>query len=301
MPGVEGPFLAGFIAGEGHFSIRPNNGGQSWACGFQLVQREDNAALVMAARELADVGHISRRPARRTSQAQVLWTVQAIDDCLGLVRMLDTLPLLGKKAGDFRIWRMAVARWAQLHDERGRWPHLTELARTLCAHRNPRYATNYTRVCVSDEYLEGFLADFASAEGHYGASPEGLVFKWAGWCTRLRPQPVGTDGMACHGPRRTALLSVGVRSPPAAGTSRPHLRVLAAARALHRPLRSYAPHARRSGLRYAPATGITTSTEAPSAHTEAFGVPVSAQNVGRDRERFPHRAVLRRLATRGCP
>lgn len=170
---VEGPFLAGFIAGEGHFAIRANNAGQSRACGFELAQREDNAALVMASRDLAGVGHITRQPARRTSQAQVRWTVQTIDDCMRLVLLLDTLPLLGKKAGDFRIWRMGVARWAQLDDGRGRWPHLTELARTLRAHREPRYATDYTWGCVSDGYLEGFLAGFASAEAHLGASREG--------------------------------------------------------------------------------------------------------------------------------
>lgn len=173
MPRIEEPFLAGFIAGEGHFSIRPNNAGQSWACGFELVQREDNTALVVAARDLVGVGQISRKAARGTSRAQVAWTVQKIDDCLRLVHLLDGLPLLGKKTGDFRIWRTAVARWAQLEDGRSRWPHLKELGGTLQAHRQPRYATDYTWVDISDGYLESFLAGFASAEGHYGASREG--------------------------------------------------------------------------------------------------------------------------------
>jgi hypothetical protein len=319
MPLFEEPFLAGFIVGEGHFSIRPNNAGQSWACGFELAQREDNAALVMAARDLADVGHISRRPARRTSQAQVRWTVQTIDDCLRLVRLLDTLPLLGKKAGDFRIWGTAVARWAQLDDEPSRWPHLTELARTLRAHRNPRYVTDYTRVRVSDGYLERFLAGFASAEGHYGASREGhprFALKLraddssvlALLASRLH---VGRLVPHASDRRRSAqtawlvtglaelrrLVSVFDRHPPLGRAGR--IRVLATGRALHRPLRSYAPRARRSGRRYAPATGITASTAAPSAHAEARGVSVGAQGVGRDGARFLRRAVLRRMAARG--
>jgi hypothetical protein len=173
MNHLNGAFLAGFIAGEGHFSIRPNNAGQSWACGFHLVQREDNAELVVAAREAAGVGSISSKAARHTSRPQVVWTVQTIEDCFALVGLLDSLPLLGKKAGDFRIWRMAVARWAQLQDGRARWPHLRELAGTLRTHRQPRYAFDYTGPAISQEYLESFLAGFSSAEGHYGASQEG--------------------------------------------------------------------------------------------------------------------------------
>jgi hypothetical protein len=42
-------FLAGFVAGEGHFRISENNAGQSWSCGFALRQRDDNAELVAEA------------------------------------------------------------------------------------------------------------------------------------------------------------------------------------------------------------------------------------------------------------
>jgi hypothetical protein len=40
---LDSPFLAGFVAGEGHFWIAENNAGQSWSCGFALAQRDDNA------------------------------------------------------------------------------------------------------------------------------------------------------------------------------------------------------------------------------------------------------------------
>ena len=97
---LEPPFVPGFIAGEAHFSIRPNNSGQSWACGFQLNQREDNVSLVLATRGHTGVGRVYRKPARRTSRPQVQWMVESINGCTELVSLLDSLPLLGKKAGD---------------------------------------------------------------------------------------------------------------------------------------------------------------------------------------------------------
>ncbi len=167
------PFLAGFVAGEGHFFIRPNNGNQSWACGFHLDQREDNAGLLVAARDLAGVGAIWWHPARNTSRPQVRWMVQSINECLALTGVLDGHPLLGKKAGDYRIWRMAVARWAGRDDGPRRWPHMAELARALRLHRQPDIAINYTQVSTSPWYRASFLAGFASAEGHFGVSQEG--------------------------------------------------------------------------------------------------------------------------------
>jgi hypothetical protein len=61
-------FLAGFVAGEGHFAIRENNAGQSWCCGFALVQRDDNADLVASARDLSGCGEVRWKPPHRTSQ-----------------------------------------------------------------------------------------------------------------------------------------------------------------------------------------------------------------------------------------
>jgi LAGLIDADG endonuclease len=173
MLSPDGPFLAGFVAGEAHFWIRPNNAGQSWACGFELCQRDDNSALVQALRDQVGCGAIRRKAAWRSSRPQVGWIVQSIDGCVRLATVLDGWHLLGKKAGDFRIWREAVAVWRDKRLGRARWPRLDRFASALRAHRRPDVMPDYTWVDIGDPYLEGFLAGFASAEGHFGASVNG--------------------------------------------------------------------------------------------------------------------------------
>lgn len=166
-------FLAGFVAGEGHFWIAENNAGQSWSCGFALAQRDDNADLVVSARDLAGCGEIRWQPPRGTSHAQVHWVVQSMADCSALARSLSTFPLIGKKAGDLAIWQEAVTAWNETTKGPLRWRQLKRLARELRAHRDPAVAVDYTRVDISTPALSGFLAGFASAEAHFGASPTG--------------------------------------------------------------------------------------------------------------------------------
>jgi hypothetical protein len=170
---MEKPFLAGFVAGEGHFWISQNNAGQSWSCGFALVQRDDNADLVASARDLVGCGEVRWRPPRGTSHAQVHWLVQSRDECSVLGSSLGSLPLLGKKAGELAIWQRAVAVWNDRTQGALRWKHLQRLASELRAHRNPAFDADYTRVDINTPLLSGFLAGFASAEAHFGASGTG--------------------------------------------------------------------------------------------------------------------------------
>lgn len=167
------PFLAGFIAGEGHFFISPNNAGQSWSCGFQLSQRDDNADLLAAARDVAGCGQIRWVPAQGTSHPQVAWLVQSIDGCVRLASFLADLHLLGKKAGDLAVWRRAVAAWKDADAGRARWERLRASAEELRAHRDAAFAPDYARVDITSADLADFLAGFASAEGHFGASSTG--------------------------------------------------------------------------------------------------------------------------------
>jgi hypothetical protein len=133
---LEGPFLAGFVAGEGHFWISDeNNAGQSWACGFALVQ--------------------------------------SMDTCSALASSLSELPLLGKKAGDLAIWQRAVDVWRDPAQGALRWRRLAQFASDLRAHRNPAFDADYTRVDITVTALAGFLAGFASGEADFGASQDG--------------------------------------------------------------------------------------------------------------------------------
>jgi hypothetical protein len=83
------------------------------------------------------------------------------------------MPLLGKKAGDFRIWQQAVAAWNDPMKGALRWQRLERFASELRAHRDPSHVVDYTRVDISTEALAGFLAGFASAEAHFGATRTG--------------------------------------------------------------------------------------------------------------------------------
>jgi hypothetical protein len=208
----DGPFVAGFVAGEGHFAIRPNNAGQSWACAFYLTQREDNAALVRTVRDLTGCGEISRIAARATSRPQAVWKVESIRDCVHLERYLDAHPLLAKKAGEFRVWQRGVAVWAARSAGPERWPAMKRLASELLAVRQPTYAADFTWVDITRPYLEGFLAGLTTAEGHYGANRGGhprFVIKLRGddtavlallaatfRCGRLVPMPATRHGRA---------------------------------------------------------------------------------------------------------
>lgn len=168
-----GPFLAGFVAGEGHFCVRENNAGQSWSCGFALAQRDDNAELVASARDLAGCGEVRWCPPYGTSHAQVHWLAQSMDECLALANWLRRWPLLGKKSGDLAIWQRAVAVWSDAAQGALRWRRLEQFASELRAHRSPAFDVDYTRVDISSPALGDFLAGFASAEAHFGASRTG--------------------------------------------------------------------------------------------------------------------------------
>jgi len=170
---LDGPFLAGFVGGEGHFWISENNAGQSWSCGFALAQRDDNAELVASARDLAGCGDVRWCPPYGTSHAQVHWLVQSMDECRALANTLSRQPLLGKKSGDLAVWQRAVAVWSDAAQGALRWKQLERFASELRAHRSPAFGADYTRVDISTPALGSFLAGFASAEAHFGASRTG--------------------------------------------------------------------------------------------------------------------------------
>jgi LAGLIDADG endonuclease len=87
-------FVAGLIAGEGCFTIAPQNGGQSFACSFSLVQRADDLELLQNVRDSLGCGKLYPVPAYRTSKPQISWQMQSMDDCQHLAEYLDAAPLL---------------------------------------------------------------------------------------------------------------------------------------------------------------------------------------------------------------
>jgi hypothetical protein len=167
----DGGFAAGLIAGDGSFAIRPNNGGTSWQCLLAMRLRADDTPLLARLCRWSGAGRLAAVPARATSQPQTVWTVQRQADCARMVSILDRHPLLGKKLGEYEIWRAAIAAWTGTGDDR----HLliAECRERLREHRRADNIASLPGVAITDHRLFAFLAGFVTAEAHFGATPEG--------------------------------------------------------------------------------------------------------------------------------
>jgi hypothetical protein len=101
--------------------------------------------------------------------AQTSWTVATQADCLRVARILDGFPPLGKAARQFELWRRA-AELCAVHG--GTCDALPKIAVELRArHRSALPVPCAVDITAFD--LAPFLAGFASAEAHFGASAEG--------------------------------------------------------------------------------------------------------------------------------
>jgi LAGLIDADG endonuclease len=168
---ADGGFVAGLIAGDGHFGIRPNNGGTTWQCILAVCQRADDTPLLTELCRWAGAGMLHAVPARRTSRPQTDWIVQWKADCLRTVAILDRYPPFGKKLGQYEIWREAVVAWTGSRSDRQ--SVIDECRDRLRVHRSAEVPGDAPRVSITDDRLLAFLAGFATAEAHFGATPEG--------------------------------------------------------------------------------------------------------------------------------
>lgn len=106
-----GNWLAGFIDGEGCFSIGINNYRRP-SLRFDISVRLDDAAILGEIHEQIGIGKLIERPARYASMAagkpQLVWRVQKREECWRLRQLLDKYPLRAKKKRDYAIWRLAL-------------------------------------------------------------------------------------------------------------------------------------------------------------------------------------------------
>ncbi len=162
-------FFSGFVAGDGSFVIRENNAGTSWCCGLSVKLRADDTPLLAAFRDWSGVGELYSSPARGGSQPQTSWTVARRRDCLKIVEILSQFPPIGKAGRQFGVWRRAVRLWAGNGQQADELSALAAELRVLHHSVEPIPC----RVDITPEELGQFLAGFASAEAHFGASQRG--------------------------------------------------------------------------------------------------------------------------------
>lgn len=134
-----GHWLAGFLDGEGCFTIRPHTLG-IFGCEAVLWVRDDDRAIVEEIVARTGIGSVIRRERNgwRDANARPLigWAIRRKVDCLALVSLLDRYPLRAKKARDYAVWREAVLHWQSAHYARGKagpgdWSEMAALKQQL--------------------------------------------------------------------------------------------------------------------------------------------------------------------------
>ena len=113
-----GHWLAGFIDGEGCFSIMRNHN-RSYVLRFAVCVRGDDREIIEQIHAETGLGRVdSRGYPTLLGSPQVEWRVQRKADCMGLVSLLDRYPLRAKKARDYAMWRAAAMLWCPLDGRR---------------------------------------------------------------------------------------------------------------------------------------------------------------------------------------
>lgn len=136
LPPDFGHWLAGFIDGEGCFSIQLGGKGRGGpAPRFTLGLRDDDRSILEEIVRRTSIGKLYIE----TKRPVVRWWVGRRSDLAALVRLLDAFPLRAKKLRDYAIWREAVVVYCEMQgygDGNGdRGAALTEIAERLKAVR----------------------------------------------------------------------------------------------------------------------------------------------------------------------
>ncbi len=110
LPNGFGPWLAGFVDGEGNFDIhkQQRESGDYYYCRFELSLRaDDGGVLQMLQRVLGGKVYYGLPGEGQNEKGR--WEIVSREECLRLVDVFDRFPLQSKKARDFKIWREALA------------------------------------------------------------------------------------------------------------------------------------------------------------------------------------------------
>ena len=116
-----GYWFSGFVDGEGYFGtqLKKNKSGNGLGVSprFAILLRDDDAEIIMDARNRLHCGILSYRSFNKGVNPQINWVVVAIGECRHiLVPFFDQFPLRAKKKYDYEIWRkIVIAVWDDQH------------------------------------------------------------------------------------------------------------------------------------------------------------------------------------------
>ena len=114
-------WFAGFVDGEGSFTIRTKESGVTWQNQLTIRLRDDDLDVLVEIQERLGFGAVYRFPASPGNEHDVAdWRCFSRADCHKLVKILDAHPLRAKKARDYAVWREAVIENLKPFEQRDR-------------------------------------------------------------------------------------------------------------------------------------------------------------------------------------
>ncbi len=129
MPKIDADFanyMAGFIDGEGCFSVHKKNvnGYETFDCQFSITLREDDKDILLEMqRRMNGIGSFAIRNTV-PGNPQARYCISSKRDCMTLRTILDFFPLRAKKRRDFEIWAHALDAWIE-HEPGSDWEDMS--------------------------------------------------------------------------------------------------------------------------------------------------------------------------------
>lgn len=110
LPEGLGPWLAGFVDGEGNFDIhkQQRESGIYYYCRFEISLRADDGGLLQMLQRIFGGKVYYGSPGEGLNE-KARWELVSRAECARIVDVFDRFPLQSKKARDFAIWREALA------------------------------------------------------------------------------------------------------------------------------------------------------------------------------------------------
>lgn len=111
-----GHWFAGFLDGEGCFTIRQTKRRKGCGIGLGVGLRDDDAPILYEISARTGVGKVRFNQYHGSASAhpQVSWGIRSKRDCLIIVAILDRYPLRAKKRFAYSVWRQAVLEWVAM-------------------------------------------------------------------------------------------------------------------------------------------------------------------------------------------